>query len=94
MLLLAVAAPPDREAAMKHDDDFGVAYLDFAEIAFRVTPAFRPQPFPAPVVAGPESGPGRVFRAPVSPRWTIWASVLWQNCLLAALAECVNESVS
>ena len=41
MLDLAVAAPPDGQAALKQDDDFRVADLDCAETAFRIPPAFR-----------------------------------------------------
>ena len=70
MLHLAVAAPPDRQPALKHDDDFGVANLDFAEFAFQMTPAFRQQPLPASAVAGPESRPGWVFRRAVATQTT------------------------
>ena len=68
MLHLAVAAPPDKQTALKHDDDFGVANLDSAEIAFRIPPAFRQQPLPALTFASPEPRPGWVFAGPWPPR--------------------------
>ena len=70
MLDLAVAAPPDRQTALQQYDDFGVADLDSAEIAFRIAPAFRQQPLPALTLAGPEPGPGWVFRRPVPTQTT------------------------
>ena len=41
LLQPAVAAPPDPQPALQHDDDLGVANLDLAEVAFGVAPAFR-----------------------------------------------------
>ena len=70
MLLPAVAAPPDRQTALKHDDDFGVANLDFAEFAFQMTPAFRQEPLPVPTLARLEPDPGRVFRTRVAAQTT------------------------
>ena len=70
MLHLAVAAPPDKQTALKHDDDLGVANLDGAEIAFRIRPAFRQQPLPALTFASPEPRPGWVFRRPVATQTT------------------------
>ena len=70
MLHLAVAATPDRQTALKHDDDFGVANLDSAEIACRIPPAFRQQPLPALTLASPEPRPGWVFRRPVPTQTT------------------------
>ena len=70
MLHLAVAAPPDKQTALKHDDDLGVANLDSAEIAFRIPPAFRQQPLPALTFASPEPRPGWVFRRPVATQTT------------------------
>ena len=49
---------------------FGVAYLDSAEIACRIPPAFRQQPLPALTFASPEPRPGWVFRRPVANQTT------------------------
>ena len=61
MLDPAIAAPPDVKAALKHDDDFGIARRDLAEVAFGVPPAFREQPVPPAIATGPEPGPGGVL---------------------------------
>ena len=39
------AATPNMQTAPQHDDHLRVARLDFAEIAFRMSPAFGSSPF-------------------------------------------------
>ena len=66
MLQAPVTAPPDMETALKHDDDFGVADPDLAEVALGMPPALRQQTIPSAVTTGPETGPGHVFRSAVT----------------------------
>ena len=66
MLQPPVAAPADMDAALQHDDDFGFARPDLAEIAFGMAPAFGEQAGPSPVPAAAEQRPGGVFCPAVS----------------------------
>ena len=70
LLQPAVTPPPDMETALEHDDDFGVADLDLAEVAFRMPPALRQQTIPSALTAGPQSGAGNVFRSSVTAQTT------------------------
>ena len=74
MLDPAIAAPPDTKAALKHDDNFGVARLDLAEVAFGVSPAFREQPGPPAIAAGPEPDSGGVLDSSMAGYANHWAA--------------------